>query len=80
MIKVYKDSFINFEEYELDYNKGVFEQILKLRKGEIDADRFYLKFISSLALKQYDFNDLESLKEFRNGYITGSCSMVTMGM
>jgi len=39
-----------------------------------------LKFISSLALKQYDFNDLESLKEFRNGYITGSCSMVTMGM
>ncbi len=79
MIKVYKEDVINFEEFELDDSSSVFEQILERRKREIDADRFYLNFISPLDLKKYDFNNLESLKKFRNDCLTSSCFMVTMG-
>ena len=65
MAKVFIDKITKFHELEIDLSKNVFKQLLESRENEIDAQRFFLRFISSQDLARYDFSNKESLSAFR---------------
>ncbi len=66
MAKLFFDEFISFNQYDVDLNDDIFESILYKRKDDIDCDRFFLDYIPSSELDKYDFNDKDSLNQFRN--------------
>ena len=66
MPNLFRDDIVSVEKYELSLKKDIFTSILKLRKNQIDEERFFLKYISPEDLKKYNFDDSASLKEFRN--------------
>lgn len=63
MANFYCDTIINLEQYTLE--KDYFNSLLELRKVTLD-NRFFLEYVSEEILSQYDLNNVESLKEFRN--------------
>lgn len=66
MEKYYRDSIIQFDEYTICEDENIFDAILDERKEEIDGKRFFLEYIPKEVLENYNFEDLESLKKFRN--------------
>ena len=66
MANVFIDNITEFNQYDIDLNKNVFDTILSLRQNSIDPQRFFLKYISSSELKKYDFSDKNSINEFRD--------------
>ena len=66
MFNVFYDRIIDFKQYEIDLNDNVFKQILESRKKGIDSNRFFLRYISPEDLAKYNFNDAESLGNFRD--------------
>lgn len=66
MPNVFYDTIIDFKQYDIDINGNIFNQILEARKKELDKDRFFLNYISAEDLSKYDFNNKESLNEFRD--------------
>ena len=65
MPNVFYNKAHEFHQYDIDENGNIIEQILDTRKKEVDSKRFYLNYISLEELSKYDFNNEESLKEFR---------------
>lgn len=66
MNKIYKDDFLQFNQFDLREDGDIFQTILDERKNKIDPKRFFLKYLPQDVADKYDFDDLESLKKFRN--------------
>lgn len=66
MPNVFHDRFIDFQQFDINLNDNVFEQILATRKNEFDSERFFLKYIPDVELSKYNFDDQKSLNEFRD--------------
>ncbi len=79
MEKYYKNDVINFEEGNIEDSESLFEHILESRKGGIDSKRFFLDYISPEEIAKYDFNDVESLKAFRERCVYGNSPLILMG-
>ncbi len=79
MAKIYFNDIINFKEIDVDENSSLFDTILKSRKGELDAKRFFVDYISPEELALYDFNNVDSLKAFRRKCLTMDDPLVRMG-
>lgn len=71
MANFYCDTIINLEQYTLE--KDYFNSLLELRKVTLD-NRFFLEYISEEILSQYDLNNIDSLKAFRNFCLFNSTS------
>lgn len=79
MGKVFRDTIIDFKQYDLTGGEDIFERILEERKKESDSKRFFLKFIPTEELDKYDFQDKNSLKEFRRACICYENPLKEMG-
>ena len=66
MTNVFYDRIIDFKEYEINLDGNIFQQILETRKNGLDTDRFFLKYVSPEALSKYNFNNIDSVNEFRD--------------
>ena len=55
MNKIFYDNFFRMNEIELKQNGDVFESILDSRKNDVDAERFFIKFLPSSEYEKYDF-------------------------
>ena len=66
MANVFIDNIIEFNQYDINLDEDIFESILAKRKGEFDSQRFFLKYIAEAELSKYDFNNPDSLAQFRN--------------
>ena len=66
MANVFYDRIIDFKQYDINLNDNIFEQILEVRKREIDPKRFFLSYISEEDISKYDLNNEDSLNEFRD--------------
>lgn len=66
-------------EIPLRQDFDVFESILESKKDDIDNDRFYIKYLPSIELEKYDFNDKESLRKFRDICFTIDTPILGMG-
>lgn len=66
MNKIFYDNFFKINEIPLKNNGDIFESILESRKNDIDKDRFYIKFLPVIEFEKYNFNDKQSLREFRD--------------
>lgn len=66
MANVFYDRIIDFQQYDINLNENIFEQILETRKTELDSERFFLRYISDEDVSKYDFNNKDSLREFRD--------------
>lgn len=72
MIKIYKDEFFKFNQFDLREDRDIFQTILDERKDKIDSKRFFLKYLPQDVADKYDFDNLESLKEFRNDCLSNN--------
>lgn len=79
MNKVYRDKILQFNQFELIEDGDIFQTILAERKGEIDSQRFFLEYLPQDIANGYDFNDLESLKKFRNDCLRWNSPLQLMG-
>ena len=79
MPNVFHDRFIDFQQYDINLNDNIFEQLLATRKNEFDSERFFLKFIQSNDLAKYNFNDKSSLSKFRDDCCTFMSPLKKMG-
>lgn len=66
MPNVFYDQIIDFQQYDINLNDNIFNQILETRKNKMDSERFFLRYISEEELSKYDFNSKDSLKGFRD--------------
>lgn len=66
MPNVFYDQIIDFQQYDINLNDNIFNQILETRKNKMDSERFFLRYISEEELSTYDFNSKDSLKGFRD--------------
>ena len=79
MAKIYTDTLRDIKEYDIDLKEDIFKQILEIRKRETyDWERFFLRFISEEDLSKYNFNNSESINQFRDDRM--SCSSPLKGM
>lgn len=51
MEKIYYYGITKFDEYEIDANKDIFEQILNIKKDTSNPYIFYLRYINSTIKK-----------------------------
>ena len=65
MNKIYRDEIIRFKQFDLREDKDIFQTILDERKGKRDSQRFFLDYLPQDVANGYDFNDVESLQNFR---------------
>jgi len=79
MDKIFYDNFFRMNEIPLRQDFDVFESILESKKDDIDNDRFYIKYLPSIELEKYDFNDKESLRKFRDICFTIDTPILGMG-
>lgn len=42
MPNVFYDTIIDFKQYDIDINGNIFNQILEVRKKELDKDKLYI--------------------------------------
>ena len=67
MPNLFNDEIIKFNQYDIDLNReNIFDTILNIRKYGFDRERFFLNYITDDVLANFDFNDTDSLNEFRN--------------
>lgn len=65
MARVYFHRLIDVQEFDINQDKDIFEQILDFnRENTWDGERFYLSYLPDAILNQYQLNNPESLKEF----------------
>lgn len=84
MSKIYRDEIFQFNQFDLREDGDIFQTILDERKDERDSQRFFLEFLPQDIANGYDFNNLESLKKFRNDCLRlnnplqgmGGCNLV----
>ena len=79
MNKIFYDNFFRMNEIELKQNGDVFESILDSRKNDVDAERFFIKFLPSSEYEKYDFSDRSSLREFRDVCFSIDTPIMPMG-
>lgn len=79
MNNIYKDDIFKFNQYTLNPEEDIFKKILEIRKNEIDSKRFFLKYIPNNELNKYNFNDLNSLENFRNDCFKWNSPLKNMG-
>jgi len=79
MSKIFYDNFFRMNEIKLIDDGDVFESILESRKNALDKDRFFIDFLPSDEFLKYDFNNRESLREFRNICFTIDTPIMPMG-
>lgn len=78
MANVFIDNIFEFEQYDIDGNKDIFESILAKRQADLDK-RFFLKYISNSELSKYNFNDKSSIKQFRKERISNKFPIKCIG-
>lgn len=79
MSKIFYDNFFRMNEIKLIDDGAIFESILESRKNDLDKDRFFIDFLPSEEFLKYDFNNRESLREFRNICFTIDTPIMPMG-
>lgn len=79
MNKFYKDDIFGFNEYDLNVDGDIFKTILDERKQKLDSKRFFLEYLPKDIANGYDFNNLESLKKFRNDCLRWNSPLQRMG-
>lgn len=79
MEQIYRDRIVKLDQIEVCSDEDIFSKILETKKSEIDNDRFFLSYISSEELAKYDFNNKESLMEFRRACISIDDPLKPMG-
>ena len=79
MIKIYKDDIFRFNQINLRKDGNVFQTILDERERKTDPKRFFLKYIPQEIVDVYDFNDKESLEQFRNMCLGFNSPLKEMG-
>lgn len=88
MNKIYRDEIIQFNQFDLREDGDIFQTILDERKNDRDSQRFFLKFLPQNIADKYDFNNLESLRKFRDDCLKltsplqpmGGCNLVKEGV
>lgn len=79
MANVFFDEFFEFNQYDIDTGDNVFETILSLREGGYDSKRFFVDYVPQEVVSGYDFNNPDSLKEFRKICHTVKSPLRTIG-
>lgn len=79
MRKIFYDNFFQMNEIKLIDDGDIFESILENRKNDIDKDRFFIDFLPSEEFLKYDFNNPDSLNEFRESCFTINPPTMPMG-
>ena len=79
MNKIYRDDIIKFNQFDLRKDGDVFQTILDERKKEFDSQRFFLQYLPQNFVNEYDFNDLKSLKKFRDDCLSDNIPLRFMG-
>ena len=79
MSKIYIDEIFKFNEFNLRKDVDIFKTILDERKDRMDSQRFFLEYIPQDIINGYDFNNLESLKKFRNDCLRFDSPLQEMG-
>lgn len=78
-MKVYEDKFYKLDEYILDDDSDIFEEIIKRRQNIADKDRFFLKFVPKEIMERYDLSNPDSVENFRNICYTIDSPLILMG-
>lgn len=79
MNKIYRDEIIRFNQFDLREDGDIFQTILEERKGKRDSQRFFLDYLSQEIANSYDFNDSQSLQNFREECFRISSPLHGMG-
>lgn len=79
MNKIYRDEIFDFKQFDLRDDGDIFQTILDERKDEIDSQRFFIEYLPQDIANEYDFNNLESLKKFRNDCLRWNSPLKLMG-
>lgn len=79
MNKIYRDEIFQFNQFDLREDGNIFQTILDERKGKIDSQRFFLEYLPQEFADRYDFNNLESLRKFRNDCLRMTSPLQDMG-
>lgn len=79
MNKIYRDEIFKFNQFNLRKDGDIFQTILDERKDKIDSQRFFLEYLPQEIANEYNFNDLESLKKFRNDCLKANSPLQEMG-
>lgn len=79
MPNIYIDRVIGLEQIYTDSTEDIFFRILEYKKHEVDNDRFFLSYISPEELAKYDFNNNESLNQFRRACVSIESPLKPMG-
>lgn len=70
MEKIYYYDITKFDEYEIDTDKDIFEQILNIKKDTSNPYIFYLRYINSTIKKYIENSDIYSFADLRDLYTT----------
>lgn len=79
MDKIYKDDIFRFNQFDLRKDKDIFQTILDERKDKNDSQKFFLEYLPQELANGYDFNNVESLKKFRNDCLRCNSPLQLMG-
>ena len=79
MSKIFYDNFFKMKEIELKKDGDIFESILESRENSFNKDRFYIGFLPNEEFLKYDFNNPNSLSDFRDICVTIDSPIMPMG-
>lgn len=79
MNKIYRDEIIRFNQFDVREDGDIFQTILDKRKGGRDSQRFFLNYLPQEIANDYDFNDSQSLQNFREKCFRISSPILGMG-
>lgn len=79
MSKIYIDKIVTFKQFDVREDGDIFQTILDERQGKRDSQRFFLDYLPEEIANGYDFNDLESLQNFREACFRISSPLQGMG-
>lgn len=79
MNKIYRDEILQFNKFNLRKDGDIFQTILDERKDKAGPKRFFLEYLPQDIANGYDFNDLKSLKKFRNDCLKWNSPLQEMG-
>lgn len=77
MANIFIDNIFEFQQYDISIDKDIIESIL-IKQGELDK-RFFLEYVPKSILNKYNFNDKNSLKQFRNMRFSPKSPIKSMG-
>lgn len=79
MANLFIDSIIEFNQYDISTDEDIFETILEKRKDNWDRERFYLKYIPISEVSKYNFDDINSLRKYRDDCVSYMSPLKGMG-